>query len=110
MKARSPSSGITAIEFAPELTAYSVRPSGDSVTAKVAAPVTWPWPWSSASPSPSPWREPGSSAAGARASILAMTLLRRGVDDRDLVGVVLRHEQRATPRRRASCPARCRPA
>src|SRR5215468_574251 len=34
-----PSSGITAIEFAPLLTAYSVLPSGDSVTAEVPAPV-----------------------------------------------------------------------
>ena len=34
-----PVSGMTAIEFAPQLTAYSVLPSGDSVTANVAAPV-----------------------------------------------------------------------
>src|SRR6266852_8212654 len=55
-----PVTGMTAIEFAPLLTAYSVPPSGDSVTADVAAPVYF---------------FPGSTPAGARASILAMTLL-----------------------------------
>src|SRR5262249_52978616 len=34
-----PDSGITAREFDPLLTAYSVRPSGAIVTANVAAPV-----------------------------------------------------------------------
>ena len=37
--ANGPVSGMTAIEFAPELTAYRELPSGDSVTANVAAPV-----------------------------------------------------------------------
>src|SRR5262249_43175747 len=52
-----PVTGITAMEFAPLLTAYSVLPSGDSVTANVAAPVYF-----------GPWSRP----AGARASILAL--------------------------------------
>src|SRR5262245_405647 len=51
-----PVSGMTAIEFAPLLTAYSVLPSRESVTAKVAAPVYF-------------WL--GSIPAGARASIFA---------------------------------------
>src|SRR6185436_17930223 len=34
-----PDSGMTAIELAPLFTAYSVPPSGESVTADVAAPV-----------------------------------------------------------------------
>src|SRR5262245_30283310 len=55
-----PLSGITAIEFEPLLTAYNVWPSGDSVTADVAAPV---------------YRGPNSIPFGARASILATTLL-----------------------------------
>src|SRR5262245_24275801 len=57
--ARLPVSGMTAIELAPLFTAYSVLPSGDSVTADVAAPVYFP----------------ASMPSGARASILAMTLL-----------------------------------
>jgi hypothetical protein len=40
--ALGPDSGITAIELDPLLTAYSVSPSGDSVTADVAAPVYFP--------------------------------------------------------------------
>src|SRR5262245_28851972 len=56
-----PRSGITAIEFDPLLTAYSVLPSGDSVTADVAAPVYF--------------CAPDSIPFGARASILATTLL-----------------------------------
>jgi len=54
-----PVNGITATELAPLLTAYSVSPSGESVTAKVATPVYFG----------------GSIPAGARASILAVTLL-----------------------------------
>src|SRR5262245_23297827 len=57
--ARRPLSGITATEFAPALTAYSVSPSGDSVTADVAAPVD----------------PAGSMPAGARASMRATTAL-----------------------------------
>src|SRR5258706_412697 len=48
------------MEFAPLLTAYSVLPSRESVTAKVAAPV---------------YLRLGSMPAGARASILVRTLL-----------------------------------
>src|SRR5262249_36644268 len=55
-----PFRGMTAIEFDPLLTAYSVSPSGESVTAKVPAPVYF-------------WL--GSIPAGARASIVATTLL-----------------------------------
>src|SRR5262245_3463762 len=55
-----PDSGMTAIEFAPLFTAYSVSPSGESVTAEVAAPVYFLL---------------GSVPFGARASILVVTLL-----------------------------------
>src|SRR5215831_11074121 len=55
-----PFSGMTATAFAPLFTAYSVSPSGASVTAKVAAPVYF---------------RLGSTPAGARASIFVMTLL-----------------------------------
>ena len=67
------------MEFEPLFTAYSVSPSGESVTADVAAPVYF--------------RPGGSMPAGARASIRSMTLLRRRVDHRDLIGIVLRDIQ-----------------
>jgi hypothetical protein len=53
-------SGITAIEFDPLFTAYSVSPSGDSVTVNVRAPVCR-----------------SNFLAGARASISLMTRLVR---------------------------------
>src|SRR5262245_23782755 len=53
-----PDSGMTAIEFDPLLTAYSVPPSGDSLTANVAAPVYFVL-----------WTNP----RGARASIFLVT-------------------------------------
>ena len=56
-----PVSGMTAIELAPLLTAYRVLPSGEIVTADVAAPV---------------YRRRGSMPAGPRASIDATTRLR----------------------------------
>ena len=71
---------MTAIEFAPLLTAYSVSPSGESVTADVAAPRVLPAP---------------GSMPGRRARVdLGDDPVGRRVDDRDLVGVVLRHIER----------------
>lgn len=58
-RALAPVRGMTAIEFAPLFTAYSVLPSRDSVTLIGAAPV-----WAT-----------GITPAGARVSMFAVTVL-----------------------------------
>ena len=68
---------MTAIEFAPELTAYSELPSGESVTADVAAPV---------------YRRPWKHALGRPRVDFRNDMVLR-VDDSDLVGVVLCNKQ-----------------